>query len=106
MFSSCLRWFFSCRCWLAVNCACCSRMNCMVRFISSSNMVPSLPAILHKNRAPGSFNLKAARREVCLLNRVCLFHRHRFGEVARLVHVAAAAHRDVVGEKLEGDDGE
>ena len=34
-----------------------------------------------------------------------LFHGHRLGEVARLIHVAAAPHRDVIGEQLHRDGG-
>ena len=33
-----------------------------------------------------------------------LFHRHRFGKVARLVHVRAFQQGDVVGKKLQRDD--
>jgi hypothetical protein len=35
-----------------------------------------------------------------------LLDRDRLGEVARLINVASAAHRDVVGEELERDDGQ
>src|SRR3972149_4689215 len=35
-----------------------------------------------------------------------LFHRDGLGQVARLVHVAAAPHRHVVGEQLQGDRGQ
>src|SRR5206468_3313381 len=35
-----------------------------------------------------------------------LLHRHRLGEVARLVDVAAEAHGDVVAEELERNDGD
>ncbi len=33
-----------------------------------------------------------------------LFHRHRFGEISGLVHVAAAADGDVIREQLQRDD--
>src|SRR3989442_11039114 len=32
------------------------------------------------------------------------FHRNRLRQVARLVHVAAAPHRDVVGEQLRSEE--
>src|SRR5437764_10896093 len=48
----------------------------------------------------------AARSGTWRLYRARLFDRHRLGQVARLVHVAAQTHRDVVGEELERDDGE
>ena len=38
--------------------------------------------------------------EVC---EVLLFHRDAFREISWLVHVAASADGDVVGEELEGD---
>ncbi len=33
-----------------------------------------------------------------------LLYSHGFRQVSRLVHVAAAAHRDVIGQQLHGDD--
>ena len=33
-----------------------------------------------------------------------LFHGYRFGQVARLVYVAATAHRDVIGQQLQRHD--
>ena len=35
-----------------------------------------------------------------------LLHRHAFGEVARLVHIAAARDGNVIGEQLQRDDRE
>ncbi len=35
--------------------------------------------------------------------RFCLLHRHRFRQVARLIHIRATQHRDVVGEQLQRD---
>src|SRR6266550_7229991 len=48
----------------------------------------------------------AKPREARRPRRARLFHRHRLGQVARLIHVAAQTHRDVVREELERDDGE
>ena len=39
-----------------------------------------------------------------LTRKLTLFDGDRFGEIARLIDVAAAADSDVIGEKLERDD--
>src|SRR5205823_12949699 len=72
---------------------------------ASTRRGPS-PAVT-ASRCGGFRSTRSASRSSTLrLYRARLFHRHRLGQVARLVHVAAQTHRDVVGEELERDDGE
>src|SRR4029077_15961412 len=49
---------------------------------------------------------KCKRSALPAASRALLFHGYAFSEVARFIDVAAERDREMVGEKLQGDDGQ
>src|SRR5439155_113412 len=75
-------------------------------FSSARSASRSSTSRLYRKRAGASWRSAGGRGQARGSTARDLLHRHRLREVARLVHVAAEAHGDVVGEELERDDGD